>query len=235
MLQDFITKFDKIFADLYKVTIYNDRWKLYFEGAGMTILLAFLACIIGICIGIVISLIKYYNADSKKFLGKFAVGLCDLYIVFIRGTPIILQLLIAYTVLFSTGFEAGVFAFGLNSGAYISEIIRAGINSVDKGQAEAGRSLGLSKGATTRLIVLPQAIKNITPALFNEFIVLLKETSVVGYIAVRDLTKVSDSLRGISFNSMPLFIAAAVYLVLVIGMTSVQKKIERRLAQSDRR
>ena len=136
--------------------------------------------------------------------------------------------------LFSGGFEACVFAFGVNSGAYVSEVIRGGIASVDPGQSEAGRSLGLSQAATMRLIVLPQAIKNILPALFNEFIALLKETSVAGYIAVRDLTKVSDSIRGISFLSTPLFVAAALYLLLVMGMTAIQKRMERRLAQSDR-
>ena len=127
-----------------------------------------------------------------------------------------------------------MFAFGINSGAYVSEVIRAGISSIDPGQMEAGRSLGLSQAATMRLIILPQAIKNILPSLFNEFIALLKETSVAGYIAVRDLTKVSDSIRGISFLSSPLFVAAAIYLLLVMGMTAIQKKMERRLAQSDR-
>lgn len=117
-----------------------------------------------------------------------------------------------------------MFAFGVNSGAYVAEIIRGGIASIDPGQAEAGRSLGLSESATMRLIVLPQAVKNILPALFNEFIALLKETSVAGYIAARDLTKVSDSIRGIAFNSAPLFIAAAIYLLLVVGMTAIQKK-----------
>lgn len=234
-MQSLIDKIDKVMGDLYQVTIYKDRWKLYFEGLWTTVLLAFLACIIGIVIGTVVSIIKYYAKDSKNILVKILGKICDVYITVIRGTPMIVQLLIAYVVLFNGGFDACVFAFGLNSGAYISEVMRAGINATDKGQEEAGRSLGLSKGSTMRFIILPQAIKNMIPALFNEFIVLLKETSVAGYVAVRDLTKVSDSLRGISYNSMPLFIAAFIYLVLVIGMTSIQKKIERRLSQSDRR
>ena len=162
-VENFWNDLNKLLSDFYKVTVYKGRWVQYLEGLGMTIALAALACLIGVCIGVLVALVKYYP-----------------------------------------------------------------------GQAEAGRSLGLSEGATMRLIVLPQAVKNILPALFNEFIALLKETSVAGYIAARDLTKVSDSIRGIAFNSAPLFIAAAIYLLLVVGMTAIQKKMERRLAQSDR-
>lgn len=124
--------------------------------------------------------------------------------------------------------------FGINSGAYVSEIIRSGIKSVDIGQTEAGRSLGLSEGKTMRLIVLPQAIKNILPALFNEFIALVKETSVAGYIAVRDMTMAANSIKTRVFNIVPLVVVAIVYLIIVIGLTQVQKSIERRLARSDR-
>lgn len=224
----------RLLEDLYQATIYKDRWVQYLEGLGMTLSLAALACLIGVAIGVLVALVRT-AAVSKKSLGwRLASGACGLYTTVIRGTPIIVQLLISYTVLFSGGFEACVFAFGINSGAYVSEVIRGGIASIDPGQAEAGRSLGLSQAATMRLIVLPQAVKNILPALFNEFIALLKETSVAGYIAVRDLTKVSDSLRGITFLSTPLFVAAGIYLVLVLGLTEIQKKMERRLAQSDR-
>lgn len=225
---------ERLLNDLYLATLYKGRWLQYLEGLGMTLLLAALACVIGVCIGVLVALLRY-GAAGKKGLGwRAANAACGFYTTVIRGTPIIVQLLIAYTVLFNGGFEACVFAFGVNSGAYVSEVIRGGIASVDPGQSEAGRSLGLSQAATMRLIVLPQAIKNILPALFNEFIALLKETSVAGYIAVRDLTKVSDSIRGISFLSTPLFVAAALYLLLVMGMTAIQKRMERRLAQSDR-
>ncbi len=224
----------KLLEDLYLAFIYKDRWIQYLQGLGTTLLLAALACLIGVFIGVFVAIIQYFAAGRKRFGWRAAKWLCGVYTTVIRGTPIIVQLLISYTVLFSGGFEACIFAFGVNSGAYVSEVIRGGIASIDPGQMEAGRSLGLSQAATMRLIILPQAIKNILPALFNEFIALLKETSVAGYIAVRDLTKVSDSIRGISFLSTPLFIAAAIYLLLVTGMTRIQKKMERRLAQSDR-
>lgn len=224
----------EILQDLYQATIYKDRWMQYIQGLGMTLSLAALACLIGVVIGVMVAIVRYAGAGKKSLGWRLANALCSFYTTVIRGTPIIVQLLISYTVLFSGGFQACVFAFGINSGAYVSEVIRGGIASVDPGQAEAGRSLGLSQAATMRLIILPQAIKNILPALFNEFIALLKETSVAGYIAVRDLTKVSDSLRGITFLSTPLFVAAGIYLVLVMGMAELQKRLERRLAQSDR-
>ena len=224
----------EILQDLYQATIYKDRWMQYIQGLGVTLSLAALACLIGVAIGVMVAIIRYAGAGKKSIGWRLANALCSFYTTVIRGTPIIVQLLISYTVLFSGGFQACVFAFGINSGAYVSEVIRGGIASVDPGQAEAGRSLGLSQAATMRLIILPQAIKNILPALFNEFIALLKETSVAGYIAVRDLTKVSDSLRGITFLSTPLFVAAGIYLVLVMGMAELQKRLERRLAQSDR-
>lgn len=224
----------KILSDLYQVTIYKDRWKIYAEGLCNTLAIAALACLIGIVIGLVVAVVRYYAAGKTGFLWKLANGLCNLYTTVIRGTPVIVQLLILFTLVVAGGFEACVLGFGINSGAYVSEIIRSGLLSVDAGQTEAGRSLGLGESATMRLIVLPQAVKNILPALFNEFIALLKETSIAGYIAVRDLTKAADSIRGITFISVPLFLAAAIYLVLVVGMTAVQKRMERRLARSDR-
>ena len=202
-------------------------YQYFLRGTQTTIVVALFTVFFGAILGCAIALMRLSHVKPLQWFSK-------LYITVIRGTPIVVQLLIAYTILFNGSFEACVFAFGVNSGAYVAEIIRGGIASIDPGQAEAGRSLGLSEGATMRLIVLPQAVKNILPALFNEFIALLKETSVAGYIAARDLTKVSDSIRGIAFNSAPLFIAAAIYLLLVVGMTAIQKKMERRLAQSDR-
>ena len=224
---------EKAWNDLYMALLYNGRWKIYLEGTGITIAISALACILGIAIGVVVALIKV-TAEKKTGLWKVASLLCEMYTTIIRGTPVIVQLLILYTLFFTGGFPACVVGFGINSGAYVSEIIRSGISSIDPGQTEAGRSLGLSQAKTMRLIVLPQAIKNILPALFNEFIALVKETAVAGYIAVRDLTKVSDSLRLRTYNSWPLFIAAAIYLILVVVMTRIQKQMERRLARSDR-
>ena len=214
----------------------DDRWKYITDGLKVTLEVTFLAVLIGILLGLFVAIVRSTYDKTHKL--KILNFICNIYITVIRGTPVVVQLLIIYFVVFGSVKIDKVFvaimAFGLNSGAYVAEIIRGGIASIDPGQAEAGRSLGLSEGATMRLIVLPQAVKNILPALFNEFIALLKETSVAGYIAARDLTKVSDSIRGIAFNSAPLFIAAAIYLLLVVGMTAIQKKMERRLAQSDR-
>lgn len=225
---------EKVWSDLYAALIYNDRWKIYLEGVGCTISLSLLACLMGVAIGVVVAIIKFYGAGKHSWGWKLGNGICSVYTTVIRGTPLIVQLLILYVMFFDSGFPAAVVGFGINSGAYVSEIIRSGILSIDPGQMEAGRSLGLSQNKTMRLIVLPQAIKNILPALFNEFITLIKETSVAGYIAVRELTKASDALRLRTYNSMPLFIAAAIYLVLVVGLTAVQKRLERRLARSDR-
>ena len=189
----------------------------------------------GILIGLVVALIKHV-AQHKESLPWRAAGLvCNAYTTVIRGTPIIVQLLILYNLsYFTEGLYASIVGFGINSGAYVAEIFRAGLNSIDIGQQEAGRSLGLGHWKTMRLIVLPQAIKNTLPALFNEFIALLKETSVAGYIAVRDLTKAADGIRGRTFNSMPLYLAAILYLIMVAGLAAVQKRMERRLARSDR-
>lgn len=221
--------------NLYKATIYQDRWKLYLEGLKNTILIAVIACMIGTVIALVITMIKYFHDENETKLTKVLVKICNIYITIIRGTPLVLQLLIMYTMVFETGFQAAVVGFGVNSGAYIAEIMRAGIDSVDKGQAESGRSLGLNASQTLMKIILPQAIKNILPSLFNELIALLKETSIAGMIAVRDLTKLSDSIRGITFNSSPLFIAGAMYLIMVMALTKLQKLMEKKLKQSDAR
>jgi His/Glu/Gln/Arg/opine family amino acid ABC transporter permease subunit len=225
---------EKILSDLYAAFIQSDRWKIYLEGLGNTLLIAALACVIGIAIGVIVAVLKYYSEGKTNVLWRVIAWLCSAYTTIIRGTPVIVQLLILYTMVCPTSLSACVIGFGINSGAYVCEIIRSGILSVDPGQTEAGRSLGLSQTKTMRLIVMPQAIKNILPALFNEFIALLKETSVAGYIAGKDLTKMADSLRLRTYNSMPLFIAAAIYLALVTLMTLLQKKLERRLARSDR-
>lgn len=224
------------YKNLYIALLADDRWKQYLQGLELTLLIAACATLIGILIGMIVAVIKVSAVSNRKLwpLEK----LCDLYLTVIRGTPVVVQLLILYNAVFSSmknGVPVAIIGFGLNSGAYVAEIFRSGIMSIPKGQTEAGRSLGLTGWMTMRLIVLPQAIKNVLPALFNEFITLLKETSVAGMIAVRDLTKVADGIKGRTFTSEPLFLAALSYLVIVVGMMQVQKRLERRLAKSDRR
>ncbi|MBE6906791.1 amino acid ABC transporter permease [Marasmitruncus massiliensis] len=224
------------YNNLYIALLAEDRWKQYVEGLGRTLLIAACATLIGILIGMIIAVVKVSAAGNRKL--RFLEILCDLYLTVIRGTPVVVQLLILYTAVFTSmtnGTPVAIIGFGLNSGAYVAEIFRSGIMSIPHGQTEAGRSLGLTSWMTMRLIVLPQAVKNILPALFNEFITLLKETSVAGMIAVRDLTKVADGIKGRAFISEPLFVAALIYLVLVIAMTQVQKRLERRLGKGDRR
>ncbi len=221
----------------------NGRWILYFKGLGKTLELAAGAVLLGILIGVVVAIIKVSAAQNKQGRGRNPLlwtleKICDIYLTVIRGTPVMVQLLIIYTGIFTSmtdGTLAGIVGFGINSGAYVAEVIRAGIQSIDRGQTEAGRSLGLSEGKTMRLIVLPQAVRNILPALFNEFITLLKETSVAGYIAVQDVLKMATNIQNRVYNIAPLMITAVFYLVLVVGMTQVQKLIERRLSASDRR
>ena len=221
----------------------NGRWKLYFTGLGKTLQLAAGAVLLGIFIGIVVAIVKVtaqQTRDSgKRNLLLFAAErFCDLYLTVVRGTPVMLQLLIIYGAVFasmSDGTLAAIVGFGINSGAYVAEIVRAGIQSIDKGQTEAGRSLGLTSGMTMRLIVMPQAIRNILPALFNEFITLLKETSVAGYVAVSEMVKIANGIKIKVYNIMPLVITAVFYLVLVVALTQVQKALERRLRASDRR
>lgn len=229
--------FETVWKDLYRGLIQDDRWKLYIQGTGVTLELAAVACLMGIVIGVLVAVGKYYGSRSKAGpISKLISKICDLYTTVIRGTPMVLQLLIIYSLtVWSKGTYACMIGFGINSGAYISEIFRSGINSIDIGQTEAGRSLGLSEGTTMVKIVLPQAIKNVLPALFNEFIALVKETSVAGYIAVRDVTKMASSIKGTYFISSPLYIAAVIYLVVVLLLTRLQKNLERRLARSDRR
>ncbi|MFQ7727195.1 MAG: ABC transporter permease subunit, partial [Ruthenibacterium lactatiformans] len=147
-MENFWNDLNKLLSDFYKVTVYKGRWVQYLEGLGMTIALAALACLIGVCIGVLVALVKYYAGGKKSFGWKTVNAACGIYVTVIRGTPIVVQLLIAYTILFNGSFEACVFAFGVNSGAYVAEIIRGGIASIDPGQAEAGRSLGLSESAT---------------------------------------------------------------------------------------
>lgn len=217
---------------LYKTLIVDDRYKYILEGLGTTIVIAFFAVIIGIIIGTVVSLIRDNYEVNKK--GKVLNFISKVYVDVIRGTPVILQLMIIYYVIFKSVniniIIVGILAFGINSGAYVSEIIRSGINSVDKGQLEAGLSLGLSYKKTMKLIIMPQAIKNILPALGNEFITLLKETSVGAYIGILELTKAADIISSRTYDYFfPLIIVAVIYLVMTLGLSKVVSAMERRL------
>ncbi len=230
-------------GQLYTSLIANDRWMLYLEGLGRTIVMALGAVLVGLFLGTLVAVIKVNKVYAKKpgILLKIGDWLCDFYLTVIRGTPAVIQLLIAVNVIFaaapiSSSLYVAIVAFGVNSGAYVAEIIRAGIMAVDRGQMEAGRSLGLSNGMTMQKIILPQAVKNILPAMGNEFITLIKETAVVGYVAVEDLTKMAELIQSRTYQPLvPLLLSALIYLALVMLLSAALKKLERRLARSDNR
>lgn len=228
---------NNMLSDYYDAFIVEDRYKFYFQGLGTTLMISFIAILIGILIGVIIAIAKVYANDSKGL--KFINIICSAYVNIIRGTPVMLQLLIIYNLVFTSRntneILVAALCFGINSGAYVSEIVRAGIESIDKGQMEAGRSLGLNKNKTMLFIILPQAIKNILPALGNEFIVLIKETSVASIIAVTDLTKAAQYIGSRTWVVIPpLIIAAIFYLIIVLGLTKLLGLFERRLSQGDR-
>ena len=215
----------------YKTLIYDDRYKYILEGLKNTLVIAFFAILIGIILGILISLVK--NRYKENGRGKILNGIANIYVTIIRGTPAVLQLMILYYVIFKKVdiniVIVGIISFGLNSAAYVSEIIRAGIDSVDIGQKEAARSLGLSYKQEMFNIVLPQAIKNVLPALGNEFITLLKETSVAGYIGITELIKASDIIASNTFDYFfPLIIVAIIYLILTLGLSKLLGVFERK-------
>ncbi len=225
---------------LYDDFIYQKRYMYLVRGLGNTVLITVFALLIGVVLGAIIALIRvnYIQAKKKSPLLVIANFLSGLYLTVIRGTPMVVQLMIMYFVIWASGAPIliAIVSFGLNSGAYVAEVIRSGIQSVDRGQSEAGRSLGLSSRQTMAFIILPQAFKNVAPAIFNEFIVLLKETSVAGYVGIQDLTKGGDIIRSITYDAFPpLIVVALVYLVIVIGLTQVLHAIEGRLAKSDLR
>lgn len=230
--------FLEIINDLDKSLIQYDRYKFILTGIKNTLLISFFSVLLGVIIGTIVAMIIAYNKESRKL--KILAKLSKLYVTIIRGTPVLLQLMIMYYVVFRNARNinlifVGSLTFGINSGAYVSEIIRAGLESIDKGQMEAGRSLGLNYLKTMKLIILPQAIKNILPAIGNEFVTLIKETSVAGYIGIRDLTKASDIIASRTYDYFfPLIIAATIYLILVLGMSKILKIFERKLAKNDR-
>lgn len=221
----------------YKVLIKDDRWLLYLQGLGNTLLMSVFAIILGVIIGLIIAIVRNVNQNTGKL--KILNTICKGYVDIVRGIPMMLQLYIMYFVILSfmdAAIIVASIAFGVNSGAYVSEIFRAGINSVDKGQMEAGRSLGLSYGKTMGKIIVPQALKNSIPPLGNEFIALIKETAIVGSLGIVDLTKAANNIRSATFELfLPLTISAVMYLIIVIGLTQIMKYVERRLSKSDKR
>ena len=222
---DFITNFVK-----------NDRWHYLLDGFIVTVVVAFSSVLFGVLIGFVIAIIRCTADQTGKL--KVADFICRIYLTVIRGTPVVLQLLIIYFVVFGSvdvdKVLVAVLAFGINSGAYVAEIIRSGIMSVDRGQMEAGRSLGLNYSQTMGMVILPQALKNVLPALGNEFIVLLKETSVCGFIALQDLTKGGDIIRSQTYNAFqPLIAVALVYLIMVVIFTKLLELLEKRLKRNE--
>ena len=230
MWQDFVSKFTLNF-------IKEDRWKFILRGLGVTIEITIFALIIGIVIGLLVALVKTTYENTGKL--KIANAITNVYLTIIRGTPVVVQLLIVYFVVFSTirvdKVVAAVLTFGINSGAYQAEIFRAGIQSIPRGQFEAGRSLGFSYPQTMINIIMPQVIKNVLPTLANEFIVLMKETSVASYIALDDLTKAGDVIRSKTYSAMMPFLAVALlYLIMVMLFSYLVKLLERRLARSGR-
>ena len=215
---------EKIWNNFYNSVIFEDRYKYIFEGLFNTITMAIFACIIGVVIGLILAIINDYNKETGKL--KIANKIGNLYITVIRGTPVLLQLMIIYYVIFKSVdtniILIGILAFGLNSGAYVSQIIKSGLISINAGQREAGKSLGLSYGQITRYIIMPQAIHNIKPALGNEFITLLKETSVAGYIGIVELTKASDIIASRTYDYFfPLIITSSIYLTLTVCLSKL--------------
>lgn len=218
------------------VFIDNNGYKLLLKGIGITLLISILAILLGVTLGFLLALMKLSEVSrgKKTILSRIAGA----YIDIIRGTPVMVQLLIMYMIIFQNkwGIVAAVFTFGINSGAYVAEIIRAGILAVDKGQMEGGRSLGFTYGQSMRYIIMPQAIKNILPALCNEFIALIKETSIVGYVAIQDLTKAADFIISRTYETfMPLIMIAIIYYVMIKILSKVFGKFERRLRKGDNR
>ncbi len=217
---------------LNETFIETQYWKLMVEGFGNTMLITLGALVIGVVIGTVIAVVKYCAEDVRPL--KPLAWLCDLYVTVIRGVPVVVLLLIFYFIILTgaAGITVGILTFGINSGAYMAELIRGGINSVNRGQMEAGRSLGMSKLQAMRKVVFPQALRYILPAIGNELIALLKETAVAGYVAVVDLTRAGNLVRNNTYDAVnPLLIVAATYLILVVALSRLLRSLERRLAQ----
>jgi arginine/lysine/histidine transport system permease protein len=240
-IENFKNQFDLNF-------IQKDRWKYLLTGLGHTLEITIFSAVIGIVIGVLIAAVRSSydkNEETLRLRGgfsyhfvKFLNFICKLYLTIIRGTPVVVQLLITYFIIFassSNGVAVAICAFGINSGAYVAEIFRGGIMSIDEGQFEAGRSIGFNYFQTMRYIILPQMFKTVLPTLLNEFIALLKETSVAGYVAVTDLTKAGSSISASTYSYyMPLLAVALIYLVIVLLLTKLVGSLERRLRKNER-
>ena len=236
---------EDIFFNMYKCFIHDRRYMMFLEGLGNTLLLTLFALLIGIAFGVVVSLVRVTwdkNGPEMRGLPKFFLRIANIishvYLTVIRGTPVVVQIMLMNFVIFASTrnkIMVGCLCFGINSGAYVAEIFRSGIMSIDAGQMEAGRSLGFGYIPTMRHIILPQAFKNVLPPLCNEFIVLLKETAVVGYIGLMDLTYAANTVGGTTYEYLfPLLLAAVIYLIMVMFFTHLVGKLERRLRSSER-
>jgi len=229
--QEFVKKFTIAFIN-------QNRWKFITQGLANTLIITFFAVIMGIVIGFIVSVIRVTHDKTGKL--KVGNAICQVYLAVIRGTPVMVQIMIIYFVIFaaaSTSYKIplAILAFGINSGAYVAEIFRGGINAIDAGQFEAGRSLGFNYVQTMWYIIAPQAFKNAIPPLANEFIVLLKETSVAGYIGVEELTRGAFSIGGSTYDyTLPLLAVALIYLAMVVGLSRLVALLERRLRRSER-
>ena len=222
----------------YQNFIEKDRWQYLLTGLENTLLITIFAVLIGVAIGFLIAIVRSTHDKTGKL--KILNVICRVYLTVIRGTPTMVQLLIVYYVIFATvdpgKVIVAIIAFGMNSAAYVAEIVRSGIMSIDQGQFEAGRSLGFNYVQTMRLIILPQAFKNVLPALGNEMIVLLKETSISGYVGLTDLTRGGDIIRSQTYSALfPLLAVAAIYLVIVCFLTYLVGRLERRLRNNERK
>ena len=242
-----IIMWESLKMGFYQTFILEDNYQYFVKGLGTTLTVTVFALVIGVIIGVLVAIIRSAHDQQperkKGLLLKILNGICKVYLTVIRGTPMMVQLLIMWFVVWASArstdsnmMKCAILAFGINSGAYVAEIFRSGIMSIDKGQMEAGRSVGLTYAATMRYIIIPQAFKNVLPALGNELITLVKETSVVTVIGLRDLTKGAMIVQSKTYQALiPYFAIAAIYLVIVMFLTWVMGKMERRLRQSDLR
>ena len=235
------------FQEFSRVMLENNRFNFILEGLKNTFIITIGSLVIGIILGVIVAVVRSTYDKNKPHLKKkggisyillsFLNGICKLYLTVIRGTPVVVQLMIFYFIIFTStdnGVAVATFAFGINSGAYVAEIFRSGIMAIDNGQFEAGRSLGLNYFQTMIYIIVPQMFKIVLPTLCNEFIVLLKETSVAGYVGVIDLTKAGNTIAGRTFSYfIPLITVAVIYLIVVIILTKLVGILERRLRNSD--
>ncbi|MGM9652806.1 MAG: amino acid ABC transporter permease [Eubacteriales bacterium] len=239
---------DELRAEFKLNFLDGERWKWLVQGLGNTLFITFFAVLIGIAIGILVASVRStYDKNSESmrlhggagwFFMRIGNGICNLYLTVVRGTPMVVQLLIMYFIIFASSTNdrlVAVIAFGVNSGAYVAEIFRGGILSIDNGQFEAGRALGFNYVQTMLYIIAPQMFKAVLPTLCNEFIVLLKETSVAGYVGIMDLTKAGDLIRGRTFSAfMPLIAVALIYLIMVVVLTKLVGVLERNLRKNER-